>query len=255
MFFYMYRALVLFFTHSDCLSVAFCYCVNNNVVTSTPISSSDVGGGSGKRVTFLVNVWLNHTPRSASPLPAEKASTLGFYDKVFNELFSFSSTGVNSFVPPRIFRVCHTEAFSSEPGTGDGLANDPGDGTIQEDCGSKKGDDGESCSSKGKSVQGIQDGVSDAVGMKWEFGEVGDEAEEQVHVRHEVFIPVPVELTPAGAGRRGFEDQEAVGGNGGSFCVEYVGGVKPRVGVCGIDGSSDSDDSDDSDDSELEGDD
>lgn len=212
-------------------------------------------------MTFLVNVWLNHTPRSASPLPAEKASTLGFYDKVFDELFTFSSTGDDGlfdFVPPSMICVCHSEAFSSESGTGDGLANDPGDDARREGCDLKKGDDGERGSSKGKSAQGFQNGVSDsagAVGMKWEFGEVGDEAEEQVHVRHEVFVPVPVGLTPAGGRGRGFEDQEAVveavAGNGRSYCVEYVGGVKPRVS--GIDGGSDSDESDGSGDSDLEG--
>lgn len=63
--------------------------------------------------------------------------------------------------------------------------------------------------------------------MRWEFGEVGDEAEDQVHLRHEVVVPVPASLAPPSEGA----PEGAVEGS--SFCLEFSGTRSPRVGRVG----------------------
>ncbi|CAN0429479.1 unnamed protein product, partial [Ectocarpus sp. 13 AM-2016] len=74
-----------------------------------PGSSVDGKGGSSnttarrRRVTFLVNVWLNHTPRTAAPLPAPTAAELGPSNLVLR-------LSPADFVPPTPLLVDETAA-------------------------------------------------------------------------------------------------------------------------------------------------
>lgn len=276
-------------------------------------SSSGSSGGSSRRVTFLVNVWLNHAPKTASPLADEVASSLTCGQELAAKL------SADDFDSPTVVRVRQAEGVGGSPptpgmggaeggGAGSrtrgaiiarGADNDVGD--ESEEGGKRtdhRGDDDEECnqcsseevcrrgcatcpapphrpaappaagaagacsfaettpagsmsiatvsSCGGLSPAGARGGDSGvateggddgAVDMRWEFGEVGDEAEEQVHLRHEVLVPVPAGLLfPSRGGRgKGGESSSAVvgegggGGGGGSFCVEYCGSRKPQV--------------------------
>ncbi|CAN0329013.1 unnamed protein product [Ectocarpus sp. 8 AP-2014] len=224
-----------------------------------PGSSVDGKAGSSnttarrRRVTFLVNVWLNHTPRTAAPLPAPTTAELGPSNLVLR-------LSPSDFVPPTPLLVDETAAPT---GSGDDGAM-PGQGrrpvaTKQRRFGPAKPEpERQEASVATGSVAAREGGetaaaAAAAVDMKWEFGEVGDEAEK--HLRHEVLVPVPIALlhlpSPAdsegaAAGcaskderRAGSGDEERVGR---SFCVEYQGTRRPRVSRVdlGEEGSEDS---------------
>ena len=199
-------------------------------------SDNNSGGGGARRVTFLVNVWLNHAPRTAVALPEETAKTLGR-----PRLAALLAPG--DFVPPKALRIRGQEP-AAETTTATATAASPGD-------------DG-GCRGSGGEPEEVGAAAA-AVEMRWEFGEVGGEAE--THLRHEVLVPVPGVLVPCAAASDGSEsrsgerlkeegsvvvagsgagvgvgDSAAGGVDGGSFCVEYPSASsRPRVSRMGAD--------------------
>lgn len=225
-------------------------------------NGSSSSSASGRRVTFLVNVWLNHTPKTAAPLPGTTAAKL-------TPARLAARLAPADFVPPSVLCVREEGArvapavATIAPVSGSGAI---GNGDIGDKRGEQQGDatgtaEGGSPQTGGsRAAEGsvrpipepvpqksrstdalaasaveaagdVRGEVGPAVDTRWEFGEVGDEAEK--HLRHEVLVPVPAALLPShplGAtdgvtgGRSG-----VVGGGGGSFCVEFLSSRRPRV--------------------------
>eukprot|EP00752_Nemacystus_decipiens_P007142 g6395.t1 len=192
------------------------------------------GSHSRRRVTFLVNVWLNHAPRSADALPRDMATELGR-----PRLEALLAPG--DFVAPKVLRV-RGQDLSAETSTAGVTVAESGED------GGRRGSGAEPEEVCGAAAAA----TAAAVEMRWEFGEVGDEAE--THLRHEVLVPVPGVLLPGAAssvsggapeGRQREEGQAVVaapdarggadeGVDGGSFCVEYPStGLRPRVSRMG----------------------
>ncbi|CAM9299037.1 unnamed protein product [Scytosiphon promiscuus] len=259
---------------------------------SAPRDSVESGGGGGRtsrtRVTFLVNVWLNHAPKTAAPLPGTTAAKL-------DPLRLPARLSPADFVPPSVLCVRDEEAHAgsaavaaaaSVSGSGtigdvDGIDDKRGgdwDGTSMPAAGS--GDKEEyfaTASSVSVATNGMTGGSRNAengaaaaaeagtdargemalaVDMRWEFGEVGDEAEK--HLRHEVVVPVPAALLSQsqllGQGREdaaaacaaaAAADAETAGGSvgntgcgGGSFCVKFSSKRCPRVSRISVGGSA-----------------
>eukprot|EP00903_Cladosiphon_okamuranus_P005906 g5840.t1 len=169
----------------------------------------------GKRVTFLVNVWLNHTPRTASPLDEDTAAKLGRPRLA-------ASLAPGDFVPPKVLRVQGQEP-QAETTTAEAFA--------------------------------VTTTSAAAVDMRWEFGEVGDEGETHLRHQVVVPVPdVLLPLAASGGSgppsEVRLEAKEAivgvasasaaagvgVGGSAGegddrdSFCVQYPSASrKPTV--------------------------
>ncbi|CAM9890127.1 unnamed protein product [Ectocarpus sp. 12 AP-2014] len=211
-----------------------------------PGSSVDGKGGSSnttarrRRVTFLVNVWLNHTPRTAAPLPAPTAAELGPSNLVLR-------LSPADFVPPTPLLVDETAAPTGPDD--DGAMPGQGRRTVATKLmrfGPAKPKPGRQEASVATGSVAAREGeetaaaAAGAVDMKWEFGEVGDEAEK--HLRHEVLVPVPIAFLqlPSPACSEGpaagcaSKDESAAGSGdeervGRSFCVAYEGTRRPRV--------------------------
>lgn len=244
------------------------------------------------RVTFLVNVWLNHKPKSVSPLPEKTAVAL---TSGRLELDVSNDTRVS----PAIIKVLHEtvggvpgiekvqegtevipeteendirrEAVDSDPPTSVGCTGTcrteaPGNAGVEAIKGSVSGSGEEMASCvKIQDISGDAEGVNstsfrccnsaarrsakfredrEVLKMRWEFGELGAESGKQVHVRHDVVMPVPVCLTPAAAAGARDADKVEVS-EGESFCVVFPIGMRPRVLRVGVvDGLSESEESD-----------
>lgn len=243
---------------------------------------------SSRRVTFLVNVWLNHVPITASPLPDATSAAL-ISEKLPGNLLSASAPAAvtaGHFVPPR---VIHVRLEEEEATTNGGVSNADGGGSAGTggsppsagccdgghdkhggccDSSDQKNNEFKALSQEGaaggvtspqsgdgvfakrvtgtdtEEKKGDEEGFHEAevFDMRWAFGEVGDKAEEQVHLRHEVVLPVPAKLMMAPTSDTemvGVVERKVVGAGkvsqrqGDSFCVEYSGSRKPRVSRIG----------------------
>lgn len=261
----------------------------------------------GRRVTFLVNVWLNHTPKSAVPLPKATAAVLK------SGRLDLELSVDESFVAPTVVQVTADAAAAPEgrAGAGEGAEaggasrsengheKETGEGRWEADwhanggvrsaenfhlasCGSactgsnhstpvaalksvpaattdcvlgneeaaqpEVGGYGNDVAEVGAerlavettigSKNGVEQEFKDSccdkventvVHMRWEFGEVGPEAEEQVYLRHEVVMPVPASLAPSDLNNCRVSDGE-------SFCLIFpLPSGRPQVSRIGED--------------------
>ncbi|CAM9153425.1 unnamed protein product [Hapterophycus canaliculatus] len=238
------------------------------------------GGGvrsSGRRVTFLVNVWLNHAPKTAAPLPGTTAAKLSRGTLA-------ARLAPADFVLPSVLCVRKRGADTS---TADAGVLETGQSRAVEVCESTalkpvpmESENAESVAAAVEVARDAGGEIAPAIDMRWEFGEVGDEADK--HLRHEVLVPVPASLLPSlplsaaavppslSVGR-GPEDlatacgaacdsihSGVIGRGGGSFCVKFLSSRRPRVsridlGGAAMEEESSSEESEEDEESEDEG--
>lgn len=272
-----------------------------------PTSAASSQSPAAPRVTFLVNVWLNHTPKSATPLPDETAAALTS-GRLDIHVSTENDGDRKSFVAPTVIKVLHRDDKTGEVEPGGGKKGDDleGGGAGQDGvkypphhcsgevpkensvetlkccsngsaAATATANAAACCDGVGKQVASTgqtrqhrhqhqiegnsKDNVaksnsnssvypsgshlatstmvpikeeSEVVKMRWQFGEVGAESIKQVHVRHDVVVPVPLSLIPAA-------EVTAEGGcvgllDGESFCVVFpAAGTRPRVSRIGGD--------------------
>ncbi|CAM9251161.1 unnamed protein product [Choristocarpus tenellus] len=201
------------------------------------------------RVTFLVNVWLNHKPSSAVPLPETTANALskstipldlGSETAKAGPLVCINVEGTASSNTSSAGCGSSCTKLIQAPGTD--LRPEHNHCTSEECSGHGKITPEENSAPHGQAVskesltpeqdklgQG-KDTVgsllcSDARDMQWVFGEAGRGADKQVHERYKVVMPVPKAVMVGGDGG-GVKD-------GASFVLEFGLGRRACVSMLG----------------------
>ncbi|CAN0010890.1 unnamed protein product [Phaeothamnion confervicola] len=139
-----------------------------------------------KRVTFLVNVWVNHRPESAVPM-AEAAAAALSQGRV--ALDCLSRVAVTVIPPPATATLLAGAAAAAPP-----------DGSVAEaSAAPAAGEAPPSLAAPAAATSAVA--VAASCVRSWNFGEVGTEARRQVHEAHVVSMPMN-----AAAVRRGLAE-------------------------------------------------
>ncbi|CAM9901735.1 unnamed protein product, partial [Discosporangium mesarthrocarpum] len=151
-----------------------------------------------RRVSFLVNVWLNHKPSGVLPLPnatAEALSKARIPLDMNKGGSSSDSVGDAGLVALKIGGPSVNQDKIGIPG---GCSTPDAGGASFESavlggaCNPLATGD-KPLATGDESLSTISAPVCcDVDYLRWEFGEVGEKAEEQVHELHEVVVPIPL---------------------------------------------------------------